>query len=157
MADYSSAAEIDRLAGATGVGLRTDDGVEATLVQEAIDYAGGEIDFACQGRYSAVDQVQWVRNCATHLALEDLCRRRLNSVPESLAARCDGYREQLRAVAGGQLAVPGAARGRRPVTVTNSTVDNRRFNNQVRVDRSRSTGVAKDYTRPTDPNAPDNR
>jgi len=154
---YSTAAEIDLLAGATGVDLRTDDGTEATIVAEAVDYAGGEVDFAAQGRWSSLDAVQWVRNAATHLALEWLCLRRLNAVPESLAAACERYRQQLMLVAQGKLVIPGAARSRRPVTLSNRHVDLRRFNNTVRTDTTKSTGVTNGYTRPTDPAAPDQR
>lgn len=157
MADYSSATEIDQLAGTTGVDLRTDDATEATIVQEAIDYAGGELDFYAQGRWSSLDSVQYVRNAATHLALEWLCLRRLNSVPASLAKACDRYREKLELVMLGKVVIPGATRSRRQVTVTNQVVDLRRANNQVRTDRTRSTGTANGYTRPTDSTAPDDR
>lgn len=157
MADYTTSTEIEHLAGSVGVDLRTDDGVEATLVQEAVDYAGGEVDYYCQGKFSSLDGIQYVRNAATHFALEWLCLRRLNSVTESLAKACDRYREQLTRVLEGKAMIPGAARSRRPVTVTNQVVDLRRFNNQVRTDTTRSTGVARGYVRPTDPTAPDQR
>lgn len=154
---YTDATAINLLAGQVGVDLRADDATEAEVVAEAVEYAGGEVDFAAQGRWSGLDAVRWVRNCATHFALEWLCLRRLNAVPESLAAACERYRQQLALVAQGKLVIPGAARSRRPVTVTNQTVDLRRPNNQVRTDRSRSTGVANNYPRPTDTNAPDAR
>lgn len=154
---YTSADEIESLAGTTGVDLRTDDGTSADFAGEAADYATGEIDFAAQNRWSSLDTVRWVRNCATHLALEWLCLRRLNSVPESLGKKCDRYREQLDQVALGKFVIPGAARSRRAVTVSTGSTDLRRWNNQNRVDTTRSTGTATGYTRPTDPTAPDNR
>lgn len=157
MADYTSPDEIALLAGHTGVDLRTDDDDPDGLVAEAISYATGEIDFAAQGKYSAIDQIQWVRNVATHFALEWLSLRRLNSVTASLAKTCDRYREKLALVEAGKLQVPGATRSRRAVTVTNLTTDLRRANNQQRVDRTRSTGTAKGYVRPVDTNAPDDR
>ncbi|VTT96560.1 : DUF1320 [Gemmataceae bacterium] len=157
MADYSSDTEMQNLAGQVAVDLRTDDAVTATLLQAAIDYAGGEVEFYCQGRFSLLDTVQYARNAATAFALEWLCMRRFNAVVEPLTKMCDRYREQLTKVAEGKFTIPGAARSRRQVTVTNQVVDLRRFNNQVRTDRSRSTGVAKGYVRPVDYNAPDER
>ena len=135
MPNYTSATEIDQLAGTVGVDLRVDDGTEATLVAAAVDYAGGEIDFGCQGRFDSIDQIDWVRNVATHFALEWLCLRRLNSVSESLAKTCDRYRDKLELIQIGKAVIPGAARSRRPVSVTNQVVDLRRANNQVRTDR----------------------
>lgn len=157
MPDYSTSTEIDALAGSVGVDLRTDDGTEATLVQDAIDYAAGEVDFYCQARFSGLDEIQWVRNVATAFAVEWLCNRRLNSVPESLAKMCDRYREKLELVLERKAVVPGATRSRRAVAVSNQVVDLRRYNNQTRVDLPRSTGVAEGYTRQTDPTAPDQR
>jgi hypothetical protein len=158
MADYTSATEIDNLAGTLGVDLRTDDGVEATLAQAAVDFARGQIDFACQGRFSGLDQIQWVRNCATYLALEEyLCLRRLNSPPASLVASCDRFREQLLQVQEGRAVIPGATRSRRQVALSTPVVDLQRHNNQSRIDTTRSTGVARGYVRPTDPKAPDQR
>ena len=157
MPTFTSATEIDALAGSTGVDLRVDDGVEATLVSDACDYATGEIEFYAQGKFSSLDGIQYVRNAATHFALEWLCLRRLNSVPASLAKACDRYREQLQKVQEGKAVIPGATRSRRQVTVTNQVVDLRRFNNQVRTDKTRSTGTANGYTRPVDESAPDNR
>ena len=157
--EYSTAAEIEAFAGTWGVDLRTDDVGGVSVVDDAITFAGADFDFFCQGRYLSSDltAIQWVRNVATAFAVEWLCLRRLNSVPEGLAKQCDRYREQLALVLEGKAQVPGAARSRRPVTVTNQVVDLRRRNNNVRVDRTRSTGVAQDYVRPSDPTAPDDR
>ena len=157
MADFTSPDEIDHLAGTTGVDLRTDDADVVDVTAEAILYAGGELEFSAQGKYSNLDTLQWIRNVATAFALEYLCQRRLNSVPESLAERCERYRKKLELVEAGKLVIPGATRSRRPVTVTNSNVDLRRANNQVRVDKSRSTGVARNYPRVVDEVAPDQR
>jgi len=157
MPDYTSATEIDQLAGQVGVDLRTDDGTESTLVAEAIDYAAGDVDYYCQGRFSNLDTIQYVRNAATHFAVEWLSLRRLNSVTESLQKACDRYREQLTRVLEGKAIIPGATRSRRQAAVSNYNVDLRKFNNTIRTDRSRSTGVAKDYRRPVDPTAPDQR
>jgi hypothetical protein len=52
---------------------------------------------------------------------------------------------------------PRLAKSRRPATVSNYHVDQRKFNNQVRVDKSRSTGVAQDYRRVVDDTATDER
>jgi hypothetical protein len=157
MADYTSSDEIVTLAGQTGLGLRTDDAAGADLAAAAVAYATGEVDFYAQGRYSGLDLVQYARNAATHFALEWLCLRRMNSVPESLAAACERYRQNLTLVAEGKLRMPGGVASRRPVTVSTPVVDLRRFNDQNRVDTTKSTGAAKNYPRPTDPTAPDQR
>lgn len=158
MADFSSIAEMTNLAGQVAVDLRTDDAAPAAeLMQAAIDYAGGEVEFYCQGKFGLLDSVQYVRNAATAFALEWLCMRRLNAVTDALTKMCDRYREQLGKVAEGTFTIPGAARSRRAATVANQAVDLRRFNNQVRTDTTRSTGVAKGFRRVTDGNAPDER
>jgi phage gp36-like protein len=150
--DYTTAAAIDLLAGSQAVDLRTDDGTEADMVNAAIAYAGGRIDFFCH-RYSATVLAanQWVQDVATLLALRWLCMRRLNEVPSSIEDEYAERLEELKLVQQGKAEVPGAATGRRPITVTNPVVDLRKTNNHVRTDQARSTGLARDYYRPTDP------
>lgn len=160
MADpaYTTAAEIDELAGTLAVDLRTDDGTEADLVAEAINYASGRIDFYC-ARYAQAELAvnQWVKGVATFIALRWLCMRRLNDLPKSIEAEWQERKAELQMILDRTAEVPRAARSRRPVTVTNHHVDLQKRNNQVRVDRARSTGVADGYVRPTDDTAPDQR
>ncbi len=158
---YCAAADVTALAGEMAVELRTDDladPLDDDFITDAIDYASGRIDFYCS-RYAQAELAanRWVKGVAVLIALRKLCQRRLNSVPDAVEAEWEERRAELELVQKGQGQVPGAAASRRALAVTNYTVDLRRRNNQVRVDRSRSTGVAKDYLRPTDPTAPDMR
>lgn len=162
MADlaYTTSGDVTSLAGSLAVDLRTDDGVEADLMAEAIDYASADVDFYTQGKYAAADLAEnrWAKHAATAFALEYLCIRRLNDVPTSLAEMCERYRKLLQLVLEGKAQVPGAARSRRPGTVTNYVPDLRRLNNQMRRDPNRSTGArASSYRVMTDPTSPDNR
>ena len=161
MADlaYTDSTAIADLVGQLGVDLRTDDGDTATLLAEAIDHGSSEIDFYSQQKYLPTDLAanRWVKQAATAFAVEGLCFRRLNAIPENVVAWADRYREKLQGVLEGKWQIPGCSRTRRPVTVTNQRVDLQRPNNQVRTDKTRSTGVANGYTRPTDPTAPDFR
>ena len=139
--------------------MRADDADYLTLIEDAIDYAGGEVDQYCQGKYlqSDLSNSQYVNNVATSFALEWFSLRRFNTVSESLSEMCDRYRDMLEKVLEGRAVLANVPRSRRPVTVTTRVVDLRRFNNQVRTDRTKSTGVAKGYIEPIDPTAPDNR
>lgn len=125
----------------------------------AIEHGSSEIDFYCQDKYLPADLAasRFVSEAATAFALEYWCLRRLNDTPKSVVEWADRYREKLQLVLEGKAGLAGVARSRRPVTVTNSHVDLRRPNNQVRTDTTRSTGVATGYRRPTDPTAPDAR
>lgn len=156
---YTTATQIDLLAGTMAVDLRTDDGVEATLVAQAIDYASNQIEFYCS-RYSVTELAAngWVQDAATIIALKWLCLRRLNSVPDGIKAEWEEvFLPQLTKILEGKATVPRAATARNPVSVTNHSTDLRRLNNQIRVDRSRSPGVADGYVRPMDIMAPDQR
>ena len=156
---YCEAADVEKLAGELAVDLRTDDDTAgedaAALVPRAIDYASRRVDFYCVPPYSPAGLAGngWVRDVAVTLAVYWLCLRRLNDVPGSVAAEREERLQELQMVREGKAQVPGAAPSRRPVTVTNQLVDLRRANGQVRTDRSRSTGAAKGYRRPTDPTA----
>lgn len=152
MAVYTTSAAVIDLIGQLGLDLRTDDEVEADMLTAAIAYASGRIDFYCLQRVSATELAasQWVKDVATFLAIRWLCQRRLNEVPSSIAEEWEERKEELQLVQQGKAMVPGATVSRRPVTVTNQTVDLRKFDHQLRVDRSRSSGVANGYPRRTD-------
>lgn len=161
MADlaYTTADRITTLVGQLGVDLRTDDDTGGGVVTAAIDFASGEIDWYCS-RYAASELAsnRWIANTATFLAVRWLCMHRLNSVPDSIQKEWeDDLKPKLDLIHEGKAIVPGAAASRRPITVTSQNVDLRRWNNQVRTDPNRSTGVSKDYRRPIDPTAPDQR
>ena len=159
---YTSAEEMEALAGQLAIDLRSDDADDETtqgLIDHATNYAGGRIDFFCQDRFLSTDlaQSQYVRDAATVFALQWYSLRRFNSVAESLALMVDRYIEELTLVLQKKAVIPGVPHSRRAVVVSNQNVDLRRANNQVRVDKSRSTGVAKGYPRVVDYTAPDQR
>lgn len=159
MAAYTTYGAVLARLGSVGLELRTDDDDATALVDAAIAYATGEIDFYCQGKYLASDLAnnQYVQNAATEFALEEICQHRLNETPNVLADKCKRYRDQLDLVRQGTTDIPGCPVARRPATVTNYTDDLRRYNNQIRTDTARSTGVRRDYPRSVDTNAPDDR
>ena len=156
---YTTAEKVTLLAGAIAVDLRTDDDDATDLLIEAVNYATGQVDFYCS-RYSAAELAanQWVQDVATFIAVRWLCMHRLNKPPRSIKAEWeDTLKPQLERIQEGKADVPRAAESRRAVTVTTQRVDLRKANNQIVTDRSRSTGAAQGYRRPTDYNAPDQR
>jgi len=163
MADlaYTDADAVAARIGQLGLDLRTDDDSQPTLVEAAIDYGSARVDFYCGGgtRYAPAELAasRWVQAVATLAAVMWLCRHRLNEVPASILEEWEEFLAELQAIQKGTAEVPGAARSRRGATVTNQRVDLRLANNNNRTDRGRSTGVAKDYKRPVDYRAPDQR
>lgn len=156
---YTSADKIIRLVGQKGVDLRTDDDDAVDLIIEAVGYATGQVDYYCS-RYAAADLAasQWVQDVATFIAVRWLCIHRLNRPPKSIQAEWeDTLKPQLERIQEGKAEVPRAAASRRAITVTTQRVDLRKANNQLVTDRTKSTGVAKDYKRSTDHTAPDQR
>lgn len=163
MADlaYCTADDVIALAGQMSVELKLDDldPAEADeFMAEAIDYASGRIDFYC-AKYGQAELAgnRWVKGIAVLVALRKLSSRRGNRPTKGMEKEWEERQAELELIRQGKGRVPGAATSRRPVTVTNTHVDLRRTNNQIRVDKARSTGVAKDYRRPVDPTAPDQR
>lgn len=158
---YTTEARITRLIGELGIDLRVDDaadsGEEDDYFEDCIDTGTVEVDFYLS-RYSQADIAtnDWCIQHATWFAVRRMCQRRLNDVPESVSKECDRREKQLMLVLQRKVDAPRLAKSRRPVAVTNYHTDLRKFNNQIRVDRSKSTGVAQDYNRPTD-NSPDER
>lgn len=156
---YTSSTRVINLIGQSGVDLRTDDGSQSTYLAEAVAFGTNQVDFYCS-RYSETELAAsaWAQDAATYAAAMELCTRRLNEVPASIQKMWDEvFLPQLTKVQEGKAQVPRAATSRNPVSVTNYAADLRRLNNQVRVDPSRSTGVADEYTRPKDETAPDQR
>lgn len=154
---YCSAADVVALAGQLAVDLRTDDvpDLDAHL-EHAAREGSARVDFYC-GRYSQAELAanRWVNGVATFLAVRWLCQHRLNEVPAAIETVWEERKAELELILQRKAEVPRAARSRRPGTVTNYRVDLGRLNNQVRVDRPRSTGLAKDYRRRTDTGSPD--
>lgn len=159
---YTTAARVTRLVGTLGIDLREDDGADddekAQYLADAIDQGSSDLDFYL-ARYAEADIAasEWCAANATWFAVRALCLRRLNEQPEGVRLECERREQLLMLVLQGKVRPPRLPNSRRAATVTNSTVDLRKFNNQVEVDRSRSTGVARDYRRNTDQNAPDDR
>ncbi len=157
---YCAPAGITKVCGQLGVDLRTDDVPDlGAHLDAAVQWASDQIDWYCS-RYAQSDLAAntWVTGQAEFLAVYWLCLHRLNDVPKSIENLWLKFIEpKLLAIQQGKATVPRCAASRRPITVTSPVVDNRRFNDQVRVDTTRSTGVAQGYNRPTDPTAPDER
>lgn len=155
---YTTEVLVTSLVGRLGIELRLDDsGDPGDDMDWAIDTGTVEVDFYLS-RYSQVDLAAsvWAQTHATWFATRALCQRRLNDVPASVKEECDRREKLLMLVLQRKVDAPRLAKTRRPVAVTNYHTDLRKLNNQIRVDRSKSTGVAEDYRRPTD-NAPDDR
>lgn len=158
MAVYTDNDHVTAIIGQYGVNLRTDDGSLDDLMGFAFAYATTQVDFYC-ARYDADDLADnaWVQNIAAFFAVKYLCLRRLNAVASSIAKELkDVVIPQLELIQMGEAPVPRIDQPRRPVAVDNYHVDQRQFNNQVRVDPSRSTGVTE-LPRSVDWTAPDQR
>ncbi len=156
---YCTEGDITALAGQLALDLRLDDSADSAADMLWAQESGtSEVD-TYLSRYSqaACAESDWVQKHATWFALRTLCMRRLNDVPESVEKEWARREKQLMLVQQRKMDAPRLAHTRRPAAVTNYTVDLRRFNNQVRVDKTKSTGIARDYNRPTDPSAPDDR
>lgn len=156
---FTTESKIVSIVGRLGVDLRLDDADDtAADMSDVIDEATGEIYFYLQ-RYALSDIASnnWAQWHATWFAVRALCQRRLNDVPTSVEAEWERREKQLQMVMEGKVAGPGLQASRRPIAVNGYTMDQRRFNNQVRVDRSKTTGVAKNFIVPVDVKAPDER
>lgn len=156
---YTDEARIVTLAGQMAIDLRLDDSVDAAAdLDSAIDIGTIDTDIYLTPRYAQnlAAQDEWVAQNATFFAVRFLCLRRLNEMTEGLRKECERREKILMLVKQGKFALR-IANSRRAVVVTGYNVVLRDYNNQVKVDRSRSTGIAKGYLRPTDNTAPDNR
>lgn len=156
---YCQPSDVIALAGDLALDLRNDDVDFDTQMIAAISWASGRIDYYCAKYGEDVLAVnRWVNGVTTFLAVYWHCIHRLNDVPKSIQKMWDDeYKPELQAIQKGTADVPRAVTSRRPVAVSNYNVDLRRANNQVRTDRTRSTGVSQGYVRPTDNTAPDDR
>lgn len=157
---FSTPDRVLGLVGRLGLDLRLDDAPDADAeLDSVIDEATTDVQFYLATRYADVDIAgnEWANWHATWFAVHHLCLRRLNDTPKSVQEEIKRRSEQLELVRQGKAAAPGLANARRPVVVTGYTVRLRDVNNQIRVDKSRSTGVAKDYNRVVDDTAPDAR
>jgi hypothetical protein len=156
---FTDSDKILSVVGRLGLGLRLEDAADQDAVlDDVIDEATGEIYFYLM-RYAPADIAanNWAVWHATWFAVRALCRRRLNDVPKSVEEEWARRQKQLELVQQNKARAPGLANSRRPAAVTSYHVDLRRFNNQVRVDKARSTGRAEGYIRPVDNAAPDDR
>ncbi len=156
---YTTEAQILKVVGQLGIDLRLDDSVDRDGdVLYAVETGTDELDFYLQ-RYAiaSIAASDWANKHATWFAIRALCQRRLNDIPETVKLECERREKQLQGILDGKYHAPRLANTRRPAAVTGYTTDPRRFNNKIRVDRSRSTGLAEGYQRPTDDTAPDDR
>lgn len=144
---YCTQSDIEHVLSSTGVDLRTDDGVEATLVADAIEEADMEIDQACLYLYTAASLAasNWVKHKAKAMAAYFLCIRRGNPAPASIAAAFERAIELLEKVRLGALAIPGAVMSKAAApTMSNVRPTLRPFPRSV-IEKSRSTGKPEGY------------
>jgi hypothetical protein len=147
------------IAGAYGLQARGDDSGMGGVTANGIQYATQQIEFYCAQRYSQADLAanEWVKQTAAFLAVMWVCKHRLNGVPKPIADEFKNtIKPQLELIQMGEANIPRIALTRRPIAVDNYHVDQQRFNNQVRVDPTRSTGTTA-LPRPIDVTAPDQR
>lgn len=138
--DLTSAAEMDRLFSAVGVDLRTDDGTEATIVEEIIDWASETIASYTLSHYdtAVLATSAWVHRRATILACYYLSMRRGN--PPQFVAEYKRILEELELVQNNKLLIPDATvRAADIPTVSSYRVDDRYISTKQRVVRSQST------------------
>jgi hypothetical protein len=156
---FTTAARILTLVGDLGVDLRLDDSPDADAALDAAVEAGTQDVWFFLSAYDPTELSQsvWTQLHATWFAVRYLCQRRLNDLPKSVADECERREKQLQMVLERKVDAPGVAKTRRGGAVTNYDTDLRRWNVQVRVNRPKSTGVAKGYIRPTAPDAVDDR
>ena len=144
---FCTATDIDNVLSATGVDLRVDDGVEATLVAEAIEEADSEIDQATYYLYTAASLASnaWVNHRAKYLAAEALCFRRNNSPSASLALKCKDIRAELERVRTGSLMIPRAVMSKAAAPTMSNIRPALRPHPRGVVETKRSTGTAEGY------------
>ena len=144
---YTSEAEIKRLASHAGVNLRVSDltGSDVTSYwEELVADATDIINQYALGMYEAEDMAdnRWVRNRATWIALAQLCRRRMNPVPDAVLSRYDEIIEELGAVLAGRIQIPRlGTRSDMLPSLSNLKVDDRYLSRKIRVNPNISTGT----------------
>lgn len=156
---YTTEALITRLVGELGLDLRADDDPGATddFMDDAIDAGTVAVDkYLYEYSVAGIAASRWAQEHATWFAVRRWCQRRLNDVPVSVEKECEERKKELELIRTRRSQAPRIAKTRRPAVVTTHTVDLRQYNNQVRVDKTRSSGRAEGYRRP-DSGAPDNR
>ncbi len=156
---FTTVDRVTTLVGQLGIDLRLDDAADADATMDACVEAGTQDVWFFLSAYDPVELSQsvWTQLHATWFAVRYLCQRRLNDLPAAVKDECERREKQLQMVLERKVDAPGVAKTRRGAAVSNYDTDLRRWNVQVRVNRPKSTGVAKGYIRPTDPTAVDDR
>ena len=147
---YTTAARVTKRMSADGVLLRQDDD-EAALTQFIGD-ASDELEFYLTVRYAPADLATngWVLKIATDITVALYCARRLNTVPEHIAAEADFAFERMEKIQAGALKIPGLATKKDMApALSNFRPRLRPFNRPVVVPGT-STGTAENYVRHED-------
>lgn len=152
MADlsYTTEDQVEVRASVVGVDLRTDDDTAPTInpMTDCISRASATIDFYCSAKYSTTGLAasRFITKLATDLALWELCKRRLNPAPNSVAADAEAAIALLEKISTGEALIPGVARsiGMAP-TVVNHRIDLRGYPGS-RTDLNRSSELARQNT-----------
>lgn len=164
MAVYCSASDVESILSSEGVNLHVDDrwpiysddpgapispaaGQTTEALQHmeyAIDRASARVEIAIGSRFdiSTASTNRWVKWCTAYLAACEVCRRRGNSIPDSLLAQCEEYSSLLVMIGKGEIGyIPGLEPRVEPIpSMSNLRVDNRFFDARVRVQEVISAG-----------------
>ena len=145
---YTSDDEIARLASQEGVNLRISDLTATNLSsywEELIADATDIINQYCLGKYEDEDLAdnRWVRIRASWIGLVQLCRRKMNPVPDAILQRYEEIIAELKAVLAGQLLIPRlATRSEMNPSMSNLRVDDSYRSRKLRVNPNISVGAA---------------
>lgn len=138
--DLTSAALIDKLYSSVGVDLRTDDGTEADLIADIVDYASETIASYTLQHYDSEDlsSSKWVQRRATIIAAYYLSLRRANA--PQFVAEYKRILEELEEVNKGKIIIPDVpVRAASVPALSSYRIDDRYWINKQRVVVGQST------------------
>lgn len=147
---YCTQADVEHLLSQAGVVMRLDDDndgsasnpFELHAMQDSINDATESCNYFLFMKYDPANLANsnWVNRRATILAAYDLCGRRGNPVPESLAERAEKALEELEAVAEAYRLLPGIPLRRTCAPTWDNVRCDPRYNWKViRVERNTSS------------------
>lgn len=112
---FSTVADVEDILSVEGVSYRIDDNENGHIsdddtlhITKAIDYADWKIKFYLKLKYldTTLDSSAFITFCSAWLAAKWLCRRRGQSVPESVMEATDEIEEMLVDIKHGKAAIP---------------------------------------------------
>lgn len=118
----------------------------STWLATAIAWSASEINEFAQHQYRTSELLAsnaWLSRANAYMAVEILCKRRSNPVPESIAEEVQKIREKLVSVRWGRTRIPDQLPSAdHTPAVSNFRVEPRKYTNPVRVVEAESTGDA---------------